>query len=1018
MSSFPILALLAIASISCVKNSVNTRDLSTKLPEQINVSIAESSKKMNVTFTSISTSMLGGSVDVWEKGSSNVTSFEAESFRRSVSNSGFRDDNGDRIKEKMFYNVKLDKLSPNTHYEYRCYTKDQYGTYKSEVHDFYTPRSENDEGKLSFIYIADPQANTTDGRAISTTTELSKTLFPDAEFLYIGGDLINGGWPNYDEEQWETFFNQPGTTYENANFNNQISNYTIAATQGNHDEETFNGHIRHPSAMLFNNSGSEYTEHKLTYSFSWGMLRMIVLNTEWRGTTEYEQQKNFVRKEVTDAKSKGQYTVVAFHRSMYTGGSHISSDDSIVRRKQFASFFQEVGVDMVFQGHDHVLARAKVDGNGNNASVNQKIDDRIYIDDLNSNSPLYYVGGTASTFKAYGVTSYTVSSGDPLLPNYSFLDFNSASQQGSDLNPLGPSSYEGKVSPSFTNVTVSKDEISFDTYCYGYDGLNDVITSEPMLMDSYTMCINRSEKTEEYKNITSSSDSEKLTVKVAKKAIPSSQVLLTAQGTDEIALKEFEVKSNGDVVSLQKNRFGYTFTMPNGDVTIEATSRRSPKLDYEDDLINICSSSDSFNVKSVTSISDDDLSNSLDTFVSQNAPLSASSSDEMLLLAKKVINIDSNIDLSSLRGIEMNHTTNGGYILYVNGIEVYRYNVGKFGKVVTSSDIFDGLYADGYESSAIERKTTLFEDGHDALTGYLSNEEYPLLEGSSLTNLSNVLRHGENTFVFAALKTNETSELTFSMSASLHFDSDLLKQAWRNANNKLDQLYSLASSEYSISESTILKNAIVSARKKLNSKKYRSEESIESILEEVNSIFRKMKTIVEETEEAISAIPSNPTKADSEFIEKALSLYDSLTEEQKARVSNRSILETARVIYNGFVKEITIIEMPNKLTYVKGETIDLSGLIVKAIKNDGSEEILNATSLVINDVSSEKCGTKVVVIEYNGCYTSFQIEVVEYLPSTKTNGFNPLYLIPIIIGGIAIISIPVVVVSKKKKIKR
>ena len=40
------------------------------------------------------------------------------------------------------------------------------------------------------------------------------------------------------------------------------------------------------------------------------MLRMIIINTEWRGSAEYKQQRGFVAEEVAKAKALGQYTAV------------------------------------------------------------------------------------------------------------------------------------------------------------------------------------------------------------------------------------------------------------------------------------------------------------------------------------------------------------------------------------------------------------------------------------------------------------------------------------------------------------------------------------------------------------------------------------------------------------------------------------------------------------------------------------------------------------------------------------
>ena len=57
------------------------------------------------------------------------------------------------------------------------------------------------------------------------------------------------------------------------------------------------------------------------------------------------------------AASDAQWKFVTLHKAVYSQGSHYEDDDVIAIRAQLQTLMPELGIDMVFQGHDHVYMR-------------------------------------------------------------------------------------------------------------------------------------------------------------------------------------------------------------------------------------------------------------------------------------------------------------------------------------------------------------------------------------------------------------------------------------------------------------------------------------------------------------------------------------------------------------------------------------------------------------------------------------------------------------------------------------
>ena len=362
---------------------------------------------------------------------------------------------------RYFHKVEVTGLTPDTEYEYTAGVgaNTLTGTFET------APEAGNKDG-FTFTYITDPQiSNAVNSIAAGATfNELSKIT--DSAFTYIGGDLTDTG---SNETQWNLFFHNGGAfPRAGADF---LKNNLISVTQGNHDNATFNGHINVP-----NQSGG-------AYAFDYGPAKYVILNTENDSPEELKAQEELLRTEAEKAKENGQWIFVGMHKAIYTGASHITDNNIIELRKYWSPIFAELDIDVVLQGHDHVFSRGFVNDQGVNAKP-EMLDETTALQP--ENSPFYMVALTGGGLKWYSAKDYTVSSSDPLTPDYQFLDRNSAKPAGDPLNPEGPQT-DKEQETAYVTVSVAPNAVTFNTYLFKYDKDKNEITKSPYLYDTYTI---------------------------------------------------------------------------------------------------------------------------------------------------------------------------------------------------------------------------------------------------------------------------------------------------------------------------------------------------------------------------------------------------------------------------------------------------------------------------------------------------------------------------------------------------
>ena len=441
-----------------IVNSENSAADPNLVPMQVNAHMGDDpSSQINFTYSTVentTTQVVFNKVGDQEK-----TVKTGESSQISNLNSG-----------KYIHKIAVSDLTADTEYEYTVGNGEN--TYSGT---FKTSLPYGSDSSFNFVYLADTQvSNATNAKALGATLNRVNEMNPD--FVYIAGDVTDTA---ANESQWEQLFYNNGA-YPNGG-QDMFGNSTLVVTQGNHDNNTMNRHINAPAKM-----------GNIVYSFDYGPATFVILNLESARSDANArvQQKEYLTTVINEAKARGQWTFVGFHKSLYTGASHIVDSDVIDARKFWCPVFAELDVDFVLQGHDHVYSRGFVEVDGTKANVAMS-GESTYLDP--SFAPLYMIGGHAGGLKWYERVNYNVTPGDPLLPGYTFLDIDSAG-----IQPDGGLGSEVKQEQVIVSLEVSDKEVSVITTMFKYNTTSDTITTPEYVYDSFT--VKRETSEEPYTN--------------------------------------------------------------------------------------------------------------------------------------------------------------------------------------------------------------------------------------------------------------------------------------------------------------------------------------------------------------------------------------------------------------------------------------------------------------------------------------------------------------------------------------
>lgn len=235
-------------------------------------------------------------------------------------------------------------LAPATTYSYRV-GKD--GAW-SGIGSFTTAPGKKDES-YSFIYITDTQAQYDGMFDVSQkTVHTAISKVPEAAFVLCNGDLVETSGASNSEWEYEQWFSTMQDVW---------MNYPLVVTMGNHDKSPNNNFAYHfNNATDFNDRFSPGTDMNGTvFSFVRGDVLFLVISYEdWNKEGYFDSLAAWMRQEV-EAHKDTKWRVASFHKNMFTGSrSHQDDADGKAVRQAMLPVFNELGINVALQGHDHI----------------------------------------------------------------------------------------------------------------------------------------------------------------------------------------------------------------------------------------------------------------------------------------------------------------------------------------------------------------------------------------------------------------------------------------------------------------------------------------------------------------------------------------------------------------------------------------------------------------------------------------------------------------------------------------
>lgn len=271
----------------------------------------------------------------------------------------------------------LDGLVPGRAYWYRVW--DASDELPSVPQYFEVPRTSDFtfvvSGDAQIIDADDPEPMETYEQLFAAVTQESSPSF----VLSLGdqSDVVD------DPSLFRTFVNSPA-----------FNSVPVAAVVGNHEyrDSAFSHFFSLPNMA---DNGTENTgDMGGDYWFARGNTLFLVLNSNNDDAESHAEFMDEVKAAYTQTYGEPTWIIAAFHHSLYSIGEHGESDTVLALRDSLVPYLEEVGVDVVFSGHDHYYGRTYPLRDGTVAASED--------DEYNSNDGIiYFTEGSSTGTKFY-----------------------------------------------------------------------------------------------------------------------------------------------------------------------------------------------------------------------------------------------------------------------------------------------------------------------------------------------------------------------------------------------------------------------------------------------------------------------------------------------------------------------------------------------------------------------------------------------------------------------------------------
>ena len=289
-----------------------------------------------------------------------------------------------------YYSCKVEvALKPDTDYIYSV--GDNYMESFTELAEIKSVNP-SERNSWKFVHVSDSQAegnksNGGLGTGVAFSNVLkSVTADPSVKFMVHTGDVVEySKYQNY----WNNMLD--------ANIK-YLSKIPVMAISGNHETTYKNGSNETFNRFNYKIPIQKNTKLGFYYSFSYGNVKFIMLNTnELNGSRLTNAQYSWLENELQNKTEK--WTVVSMHNPMYSvgkwGSDNTKNGIALALAHQLKGLFAEYGVDIVLQGHDHIVSRTyPLNENGEaTEEKTEEIDGIKYIKD--PSGVIYVMNGPA-----------------------------------------------------------------------------------------------------------------------------------------------------------------------------------------------------------------------------------------------------------------------------------------------------------------------------------------------------------------------------------------------------------------------------------------------------------------------------------------------------------------------------------------------------------------------------------------------------------------------------------------------
>ena len=270
-----------------------------------------------------------------------------------------------------------------------------------------------DDGELSFISISDTEGQSFND-ASQAAINIAGALYAnsDADFILHSGDMVDDA---RGEEGWQDLIYQA---------QGSLLSKPIVPTLGEKDKD---GILRH------------FNLDNTYYSFDYADAHIIVLDTN----TLNDEQIAWLKSDV--AATDKEWVILSMHKGPYTSGQFATTTEANELRALFIDELDDIGIDLVIQGHDHIMGHTYDLHNGETTSQ------PVYTETINGKRFDYTVDPEGVVYMMSGLmgTEYGKQMTSDDLDEY-ILKFSRSDGRGNV--------------PTYAEVTVTDDRIEVATY--------------------------------------------------------------------------------------------------------------------------------------------------------------------------------------------------------------------------------------------------------------------------------------------------------------------------------------------------------------------------------------------------------------------------------------------------------------------------------------------------------------------------------------------------------------------------